>query len=88
MRFAHLFVRLLLVVLVATEVILVLIVFVLEVVLIEVVEAVLELQGLASEPVDGAGNELLLDVLTELVVELELGLNVLVNFLVVVVGWG
>jgi hypothetical protein len=45
---------------------------------------VLELQSLAGEPVDGAGNELLLDVLTELVVKLELLLDVLVNLLVVV----
>jgi len=45
---------------------------------------VLELQGLAGEPVDGAGNELLLDVLTELVVQLELLLDVLVNLLIVV----
>jgi len=41
------------------------------------------LQSLTSEPVDGTGNQLLLDVLTELVVELELGLNVVLNLLVV-----
>ena len=41
------------------------------------------MQSLTSEPVDGTGNELLLDVLTELVVELELGLNVVLNLLVV-----
>jgi hypothetical protein len=41
------------------------------------------LQSLTSEPVDGTGNELLLDVLTELVVELELGLNVVLDLLVV-----
>ena len=57
---------------------------ILELVLVEVVHAVLELQSLAGEPVDGAGNELLLDVLTELVVKLELLLDVLVNLLVVV----
>ena len=62
----------------------VLIVLILELVLVEVVHAVLELQSLAGEPVDGAGNELLLDVLTELVVKLELLLDVLVNLLVVV----
>jgi hypothetical protein len=45
---------------------------------------VLELEGLASEPVDGAGDELLLDVLTELVVKLKLLLDVLVNLLVVI----
>jgi hypothetical protein len=45
---------------------------------------VLKLESLTSEPVDGAGNELLLDVLTELVVELELLLDVLINLLVVI----
>ena len=44
----------------------------------------LELESLASEPIDGAGNELLLDVLAELVVELKLLLDVLVNLLVVI----
>jgi hypothetical protein len=45
------------------------------------------LQSLTSEPINGTGNELLLDVLTELVVELELGLNVVVNILIIL-GWG
>ena len=47
----------------------------------------LELQSLASEPVNGTWDELLLDVLTELVVELKLGLNVVVNLLVVILRW-
>lgn len=84
---SHLLVRLFVVVLITAEVLLILIVLVLELVLIKVVEALLELQGLTGEPVDGAGNELLLDVLTKLVVELELGLNVLID-LVVVISWG
>ncbi|KAH0294782.1 hypothetical protein KCU62_g97, partial [Aureobasidium sp. EXF-3399] len=67
----------------ALSLLLILIVLVLEVVLIKVLEALLELQSLTSEPVDGTGNELLLDVLTELVVELELGLNIVLNLLVV-----
>ena len=41
------------------------------------------MQSLTSEPVDGTGNQLLLDVLTELVVELELGLNIVLNLLVI-----
>ena len=41
------------------------------------------MQSLTSEPLDGTGNELLLDVLTELVVELELGLNIVLNLLVI-----
>jgi hypothetical protein len=45
---------------------------------------VLKLESLASKPVNGTGNELLLDVLTELVVKLELLLNVLVDLLIVI----
>lgn len=41
------------------------------------------MQSLTGEPVDGAGNELLLDVLAELVVKLELGLDIVVNLLIV-----
>jgi len=40
------------------------------------------LQSLTGEPVDGTGNELLLDVLTELVVKLELGLDVVLDIFV------
>jgi hypothetical protein len=53
-------------------VLVVLIIKVLEVILI----VLLESEGLAGEPIDGAGNELLLDVLPELVVELETLLDV------------
>ena len=81
---SYLVVLFLLIVVLVAVLIKVLIVLILELVLVEVVHAVLELQSLACEPVDGAGNELLLDVLTELVVELELLLDVLVNLLVVV----
>jgi len=41
------------------------------------------LQSLSSEPVDGARDQLLLDILAELVVKLELGFNVLVDVLIV-----
>ena len=47
----------------------------------------LKLQGLSSKPVNSTGNKLLLDVLAELVVELELGLDVFVNIIIVVGGW-
>ena len=47
----------------------------------------LELQRLASEPVDGAGDELLLDVFAELVVELQLRFDLLVDLLFVILRW-
>lgn len=81
---AYLVVILLLILIVVTLLVIILVILVLEVVLVEVVHALLELESLAGEPVDGAGNKLLLDVLTELVVKLELLLNVLVDLLVVI----
>lgn len=87
-RAAYLLVRLLVIVLVTAEIFLILIVLVLKLVLIKVIKALLELQGLASEPVNGTGNQLLLDVLAQLVVKLELGLNVLINLIVLVRWWG
>jgi hypothetical protein len=45
------------------------------------------LQSLASEPVDGTGDELLLDVLAELVVELETLLDVR-GSIVLLILWG
>jgi hypothetical protein len=48
---------------------------------------VLELQRFAREPVDGAWDELLLDVLAELVVEFELGFDLLVDLLLVILRW-
>ena len=68
-------------------VLVVLIIKVLEVILIELLES----EGLAGEPVDGAGNELLLDVFPELVVELETLLDVGSSIVVVLnrgLGWG
>jgi hypothetical protein len=46
------------------------------------------LQSLASEPIDRAGNELFLDVLTELVVELETLLDVGGSIVLVLRGLG
>lgn len=81
---SYLVLVLFLVVLISLLVIIILIVLVLELVLIEVVHAGLELQSLAGEPVDGARDELLLDVLTQLVVKLELGLDLLVDLLIII----
>ena len=81
---SYLIIVFLLLLVVVTVLIIVEVIFILEVILVEVVHAVLELKSLASEPVDGAGDKLLLDVLTELVVELKLLLDVLVNFLIVI----
>ena len=81
---SYLIVVFLLFVIVVTVLVVIEVVLILEVILVKVVHAVLELKSLAGEPVDGAGNELLLDVLTELVVKLELLLNVLIDLLVIV----
>lgn len=82
----YIFVRLLLVVLIAVEVLFILIVLILKLVLVKVIiKALLELQCLSSEPVDGAWNELLLDVFAELVIELKLGLDVVVDLFVLIV---
>lgn len=71
---------------VVTEVILLLIVLVLEFALVVVVE-LLELKSLAGEPVDSTGDELLLDILAELVVQLQTLLDV-GRDLVIIVGRG
>lgn len=75
---------LLLLVLVVIALLIILVVLILKVILVEVIKTLLELQSLAGEPVDGTRNELLLDVLTELVIELKLLLNVLVNLVVLI----
>lgn len=70
----------------------VLIIIVLKVFLVEVLLVhLLESEGLSGEPIDRAGNQLLLDVLTKLVVELEALLNVRGGVIVLLtwcVGWG
>ena len=81
---SYLIIVFLLLVIVVTVLVIIEVILILEVILVEVIHAVLELESLAGEPVDGAGNELLLDVLTELVVKLELLLNVLIDLLVIV----
>lgn len=63
----HLIFVLFLIVLIPLVLVLVLIILVLEIVLVQV-ETLLKLQRLAGEPVNGAWDELLLDVLTKLVI--------------------
>lgn len=65
----------------------VLIIVLVEVLIVEVLLVhLLKGQGLSGEPVDGAGNQLLLDVLTELVVELEALLDVGGGIVVLLAG--
>jgi hypothetical protein len=64
----YLFVRILLILITIVAVVLVLIIFILKLWLLEIVK-LLVLQGLASKPVNGTGNELLLDVLAKLVIK-------------------
>lgn len=70
-------IALILIILVLAGILIILVIFivelgVLEVLLIELLEG----EGLASEPVDSTGNELLLDILTKLVVELKTLLDI------------
>jgi hypothetical protein len=83
-------VRLLILVTILAQIIL--IVVILKVLLVEILLVhLLEGEGLTGKPVNGAGNELLLDVLTKLVVELEALLDVgggVIVLLTWCVGWG
>lgn len=73
---------------VIVEVVLVLVVLVFKLVLVEVVAKLLKLQRLAGEPVNGARDQLLLDVLAESVVKLEALLDVRGGVVVVLGGRG
>lgn len=74
---AYVVVRLLLVIVLLAQVILILVVVIIKVGTLEViVRELLECESLTGEPVDSTGNKLLLDVLTELVVELKALLDV------------
>ena len=84
---AYLVLVLFILILIPLILVLVLIILILELILIQVVKALLELQRLTGEPVDGTRDELLLDVLTQLVVQLKLSLDVVVDLLVVVIAW-
>lgn len=79
-----------LVVLVLVEIVLVLVIFVFKVALVEILAQLLKLERLAGEPVDGAGDQLFLNVLAEGVVELETLFNVAGDFVInvfVVIPW-
>ena len=78
---AYLLVRLFVFVPIVAEVILLIIILVLKVTFHVVIELFVT-EGLASEPVDGTGNQLLLDVLPELIIELQSLLKVRFDLLV------
>ena len=83
----HLIIILVLIVLISLILIIVFIIFILKLILIEVFQSLLELQSLTREPVDGARDQFLLDIFTELVIELEFLLQLLVYLIFVVIGW-
>lgn len=72
----HLVLRLLILVTVLAEIVFVIVVLLVIIAIQVVVLQLLESESLTSEPVDGAGNELFLDVLAQLVVKLEALLDV------------
>lgn len=67
---AHLLISLLFLIMVLTQVIFIIIVLILEVTRFKIIFELLPLEGIASKPVDSAGNQLLLDIFTQLVIEL------------------
>lgn len=78
---------LLIVVVVLAQVIIILIIIIVEVASVQIVIGeLLKGKSLTSEPVDGTGDKLLLDILTELVVKLEALLDVGLGILIVVVA--
>lgn len=84
---AYVVVRLLLVIVLLAQVILILVVVIVKVGTLEVIiRELLEGESLTGEPVDSTGNKLLLDVLTELIVELKTLLDVGLGILVIVIG--
>lgn len=74
-------------ILILVVVILILVVLILKLIRVDVLTQLLELQSLTGEPVDGTGNQLLLDILTQLVVQLQALLNVASNGLVIIDRW-
>lgn len=81
------FIALILVILVLAGIFIIFIILIIELGVLEVLLIeLLEGEGLASEPVDGAGNKLLLDILTELVVELKTLLDIGGGGLIVISG--
>lgn len=81
---AYIFVGFLFVILVLIQVIVIFVILVLKVGFIEIITEGLESQSLSSEPVNGTGYQLLLDVLTESVVELEALLDILRGIVILV----
>lgn len=84
---AYVVVRLLLVIILLAQVILILVVVIVKVGTLEVIiRELLKGESFTGEPVDSTGNKLLLDVLTELIVELKALLDVGLGILVIVIG--
>jgi len=79
--------RLILIIVILADIVIVFIILVIELALEIILVEFLKGKGLASEPVDGAGNELLLDILTELVVELQTLLDI-GSSIVILIGRG
>ena len=82
----HILLGILVIVTVVAHVVLI-IILVVVVALIELIIHLLVLKSLTGEPVDGAWDQLLLDVLTELIVELQTLLNVGLGVLVIILSW-
>ena len=82
----YIIIGLIIIVVVLTQIIIFLVILVLEISFLHVIHF-LELKSLASEPIDRTGNELLLDVFTQLVIKLKTLLNVTRGIIVIIVGW-
>lgn len=66
----HILFRVVVIIVIVIKVVLILVVFILKLAIIQIVAKLLELQSFPSEPVDGARDELLFDVLTKGLVKL------------------
>lgn len=81
------FFRLIIVVAVIAQLILVNVVLIVKLIIIELAKVPFMIQSLASEPVDGAWNQFLLDVFPNGIVKLQTLLDVFRNILLIVFRW-
>jgi hypothetical protein len=70
-----------------TQVIIFFIIVILEVALLQFILELLELQGLTGEPINSAGNELLLDIFAKLIVQLKALLDIRCSIIVIFLCW-
>ena len=63
-----------------------LIIFIFKIAFLHIIIQLLELKSLASKPINSTGNELLLNVLTQLVVEFKTFLNISGSIIIVFIG--